>query len=232
MKSRAAFIHQLLRWYLVGVVSLLLLLLPSSWLVGIYVDGVEGLLSAHGIRWMCSHVVTNFSSLPLASIILGLIAWGALKESGMFHAFSRHTSLKQRRALQVTGVALTMVVVVFLLLLFLPQAVLLSAFGTVSHSAFSKGLFGLMACVAIFLGNVYGYTCGRFTNLPDVVEAHGKAISSVSGYFIILFFASQLIACLQFTGILQLWTDSDLVFVLFKSLFYGIPLLLYLMLNK
>ena len=62
-------IRRVLRYYYWGVVILLLLLLLSSWLLGIYVDGVQGLLSPRGIRWMCSNIVPNFASVHRAKIL-------------------------------------------------------------------------------------------------------------------------------------------------------------------
>lgn len=226
--SKNTLIRNILQGYFVGVVVLLVVLLLVSWLLSIYVDGVEGLLTARGIRWLCSSIVENFASVPLAEILLGMMTVSVLKESGVGLVLKGHTSLKQRRALQVTGVALLVVLCIFSLLLFLPQAVLLSAFGTVSHSAFSKGFFGLLTCVLIFLGNVYGYTSGRFTSLHDFFHAHVSLFASMAGYFVILFFASQLVGCLHYTGILSFLGDNDTLSTLLADVLYAFPLLLYL----
>lgn len=223
-------IRRILKCFFWSILVALVLLLFVSWVLSIYVDGVQGLLTTRGIRWMCSNIVPNFSTVPIASILLGLMAVSVLRASGILKAFRSHVSLKQRRALQITGVSVIVVLCLFSLLLLLPDAVLLSAFGTIRHSAFSKGLFGLLACLAIFIGNVYGYTSGRFTTVRDFIQAHASIFSSVANYFVMLFLASQLVNCLDYTGILPLLGDDGTALFLIRGLLYDGPLLLYVLL--
>ena len=225
------YIRRILRCYYWSIVILLFLLLLSSWLLGIYVDGVQGLLSPRGIRWMCSNIVPNFASVHLAKMLLGVMAFGVLNESGIFRTFSDRVSLKQQRALLITGSVFVFVVGLFSLLLFLPNAVLLSAFGTFSHSAFSKGFYGLMMVMAILVGNVYGATMGRFVSMHDFVQAHVAIFSTVAGYFVIVFLASQFIGCLEFTGILTLLGDDGTVLHILRVFLYDFPLVLYILLS-
>ena len=223
-------IKQVLQCYFIGIAVLLVALLFVSWVLSIYVEGIQGLLTARGIRWMCSNIVPNFAAVSLAKRLMEMMALSVLLESGIFHTLRGHISLKQKRALQMTGIFTLMVVGVFSLLLLLPKAVLLSAFGTFHNSAFSKGLYGLLLCLAMFVGNIYGYTSGKFLRLYDFVHAHVSLFSSVGNYFVLLFMASQLIGCLEFTGILTLMGDSDMLIFILKGLLYNIPLLLYVLL--
>lgn len=223
-------IHSILRGYFWGIVIALVIVLFASWVASIYVDGVEGLLTARGIRWMCSSFVSNFAAVHLAEMLLGLMAISVLRESGIIRTIRGHVSLKQKRALQITGVAVLLVLGLFSLLLLLPKAVLLSAFGTFRHSAFSKGFYGLLMCLLIFVGNVYGYTVGRFLSLRDFVHAHVAIFSSVASYFVILLFASQLVGCIEFTGILPLLGDDGTALFWLRGILYNVPLLLYILL--
>jgi p-aminobenzoyl-glutamate transporter AbgT len=227
---KQSIIRRILQCYFVGIALSFVVLLFASWVLSIYVDGVEGLLTARGIRWMCSNIVPNFAAVPLAKRLMEMMALSVLLESGIFRTFRGHISLKQKRALQITGISVLVVVGLFSLLLFLPNAVLLSAFGTISHSAFSKGLHGLLVCLVIFLGNVYGYTSGQFTTLHHFVHAHVAIFSTVANYFVILFLASQLVGCLDFTGILPLLGDDGTGLFVLKGILYNIPLLLYFLL--
>ena len=118
----------------------------------------------------------------------------------------------------------------FSLLLLLPDPVLLSAFGTFQNSAFSKGLVGLLACLAIFIGNVYGYTSGRFTTMRDFMQAHASIFGTISNYFVMLFLSSQFVNCLEYTGILPLLGDNGTIFYLLKGFLYNGTLLLYILL--
>ena len=223
-------IRRILKCFFWSILITLVLLLFVSWVLSIYVDGVQGLLTTRGIRWICSNIVPNFATVPIASMLLGLMAVSVLRASGILKVFRSHVSLKQRRALQITGVSVVVVLCLFSLLLLLPDAVLLSAFGTIRHSAFSRGFFGLLACFAIFIGNVYGYTSGHFTTVRDSIQAHASIFSSVADCFVLLFLASQLVNSLDYTGILPLLGDDGTVLCWIRGLLYYVPLLLYVLL--
>ena len=223
-------IQRILKYLFWGILIALILLLFISWVLSIYVDGVQGLLTARGMRWMCANIIPNFSTVHIAKILLGLMAMSVLRASGILKACRSHISLKQRRALQITGVSVVVILCLFSLLLLLPDAVLLSAFGTIHNSAFSKGFFGLLACLAIFVGNVYGYTSGRFTTMRDFIQAHASIFASVANYFVMLFLASQLVNSLDYTGILPLLGDDGTVLYLLKGFLYNGSLLLYILL--
>ena len=224
------YIQRILKYLFWGVLIGLVLLLFVSWVLSIYVDGVQGLLTPRGIRWMCINIVPNFAEVHIAKMLLGLMAMSVLRESGILRVFRSHLSLKQQRALQITGISVLVLLSFFSLLLILPDAVLLSAFGSIQHSAFSKGFYGLLACLAFFIGNVYGYTSGRFTTMRDFVQANVSIFSAMPNYFVMLFFASQFLGCLNFTGILPLLGDDGTAFFILKGLLYNGSLLLYILL--
>lgn len=224
------YIRRILKCYFWGIVGMLFLLLFASWVASIYVEGVEGLLTPRGIRWMCVNIIPNFASVHLAKMLLGLMAISVLRESGIIATLRGHISMKQKRALQITGISVLIVLCLFSLLLFLPKAILLSAFGTFHNSAFSKGLDGLLMCLVILIGNVYGYTSGRFLTMRDFVHGHVSIFSTLANFFVILFFASQLIGCIEFTGILPLLGDDGTAVYWLRGLLYNIPLLLYILL--
>jgi p-aminobenzoyl-glutamate transporter AbgT len=224
------YIRRILKYLFWGIFIALVLLLFISWVLSVYVDGVQGLLTTRGIRWMCVNIVPNFSSVHIAKLLLGLMALSVLRASGILRAFHSHISLKQRRALQITGISVVVVLILFSLLLLLPDPVLLSAFGTFHNSAFSKGFYGLLACLAIFVGNVYGYTSGRFITMRDFMQAHASLFAAIPNYFVMLFLASQFVNCLDYTGILPLLGDNGIVLYLLKGLLYNGTLLLYILL--
>lgn len=221
----------MLHGYMVGIVVMLIGLLFVSLVLSIYAEGVEGLLTPRGIRWICSNIVANFASVPLAQIMLGLMAVSVVRESGILGTISGHMSMKQKRALQITGIAVFILVSLFLLLLLMPDAILLSAFGTVSNSAFTKGSFGLACCMAILVGNVYGYTSGRFVTIRDHVHAHISVFYTIGGYFVLLFLSSQFICCMEFTGILPFLGDDGTMLTVLKGLLYDLPLIFYIFLS-
>jgi p-aminobenzoyl-glutamate transporter AbgT len=224
------YIRRILKCYFWGIVGMLFLLLFASWVASIYVEGVEGLLTPRGIRWMCVNIIPNFASVHLAKMLLGLMAISVLRESGIIATLRGHISMKQKRALQITGITVLIVLCLFSLLLFLPKAILLSAFGTFHNSAFSKGLDGLLMCLVILIGNVYGYTSGRFTTMRDFIQAHASLFAAIPNYFVMLFIASQFLNCLDYTGILPLLGDDGTVLYVLKGFLYNGTLLLYILL--
>lgn len=224
------YIQRILKYLFWGILIALVLLFFISWVLSIYVDGVQGLLTTRGIRWVCINIVPNFSTVHIAKMMLGLMAVSVLRASGILRAFRSHISLKQRRALQITGVSVVVVLSLFSLLLLLPDPVLLSAFGTIHNSAFSKGFFGLLRCLGIFIGNVYGYTSGRFTTMRDFMQAHASLFAAMPNYFVMLFIASQLVNCLNYTCILPLLGDDGTILYLLKGFLYNGSLLLYILL--
>ena len=224
------YIQRFLKHLFWGVLTALVLLFFISWVLSIYVDGVHGLLTTRGIRWMCVNIVPNFSSVHIAKLLLGLMAMSVIRASGILQAFRSHISLKQRRALQITGVSVVVALILFSMLLLLPDPVLLSAFGTFRNSAVSRGFFGLLACLAIFAGNVYGYTSGRFATMRDFMQAHASIFAAIPNYFVMLFLASQFVNCLNYTGILPLLGDDGTFFYIIKGFLYNGTLLLYILL--
>ena len=223
-------IQRILQYYLLGIVIAFVVLLLTSWLASIYVNEIIGILTPRVIRWICSNIVANFSTVPLAKILLGLMSISVLRESGIFKVLRGHLSLKQKRALQITGISAATILLFFSMLLFLPNALLLSAFGTIEDSAFTKGLYGLVACYIIIVGNVYGYTSGRFIRISDFIHAHTRIFSVVANYFVILFLASQFVCCLEFTDVFSLFSSGETCLFAFRCFLYYAPLVLYIVL--
>jgi p-aminobenzoyl-glutamate transporter AbgT len=72
---------------------------------------------------------------------------------------------------------------------------------------------------------------GRFVSMHDFVQAHVAIFSTVAGYFVIVFLASQFISCLEFTGILTLLGDDGTVLHILRVFLYDFPLVLYILLS-
>lgn len=220
-------VRHCLHGLLCAVAVTMLLLLPLSWVLSIYFDGVHALLDPRGIRWMCSHIVSNFSAVPLAQILLAAMTLGVLRHSGIVQAFRSTATLKQKRALQITVVSAVLLLALFSLLLFLPDAILLSAFGTIAHSPLSRGLYGLMACFFLFVGSMYGYTSGRFATLRHFVHAHAAFFPALGECVLLLFLSGQLIGSLDYTGMLSMSGTGAWVLQTLKIALFYIPPLLY-----
>lgn len=229
-ESAKKLIRSVLRAYVLGTAVLIVLLWLVSWLMGIYIDGVESVLTSNGIRWLVGNLMENFKSMPLAEIICGLMGVSVLRESGIVKLFDGHISLKQKRAIQITAVFIAVFALLFSLLLLLPDAILLSAFGGLDNSPLMKGLYGIVMLFVLLIGNIYGYTSGRFVNLHDFVQAHVSIFHTVSSYFIILFLGCQFVSCLDFSNIFVIVGNEDLIISISQIVLYYIPLILYVLL--
>lgn len=225
-------VRKRMHYLLVVVMTMQLLLCLVSWIMGIYVDGVKGLLTSQGIRWFVSSTMTNFHSVPFAEIICGLMVFSALRESGLFKFRFRKMSLKQRRAMLTTVVFASSFVCLFLILLLFPHSVLLSALGTLSESPFAKGAYGIVLTFLLMIANVYGYTSGRFVSLHDFVHAHVFIFRNVSSYFILLFLSSLFINSIDYTDMLTFAGNESSLLFLVRLVFYYLPLPLYVFFQK
>lgn len=216
---------------------LLLLAIPAvaiwSWVSSLYIDeSVRSLLNSDGIRWSVSNILKNLECIPLATICSLLMCAGVLCESGLLRTVATmiiernwqegSVSLKQKRALMLTLGFVEFVAAIFILQYMFRGSLLLSAFGTYEESALSRGWLGMLVIFIISVSNMFGYASGKFVSVIDFINAHTYFIRKCSGYFIVVFIAAELIACIKYTGLL----DDDAVTVLSYILFY-VPLLSY-----
>lgn len=226
MKLRQQNIQQTI---IVSIALLLTALFILSWLVSIYVDGVNGLLTVRGIRWYVGNGWLNFKSAPVVEIASALSAFSVLRESRIHQAFSAQRTIKQSYALRVTLIAAVLILALIGLLLFLPKALLLSSFGTIENSPFSHGAFGLLILFFIAIGSLYGFISGRFLRLHDFIHSLTSIFRTASSYFLLLFLSSQFITCLDYTDLILLFTQREhLVLTILTIALYYLPLLAFL----
>lgn len=232
---------------------LLLILLTSvvSWVGSIYDWGLHNLLDAEGVRWSLTHVLENFRQSPWVEVVLGLSVLGLCAESGLpqvctprFWQRSRR-SLKKLRALQITSLILVLLLLLALYFVITPSSPLLSAFGHFFRSPLYNGLYSLILLTLTLLSIVYGGLSGRFLSLFDIVLAITCLPARMGGYFVSLFIASQLIACIHYMLGAPLLTLGQLLMgdtadtagiplsidILLHVLLYGIPLFFSLFTN-
>ncbi len=186
----------------ITLLTLIALLFPLSMVASIYSDGVNSLLSARGLRWMVSHLMSNFSVIPWAEVLFALFGISVFIESGLPHSMRKGASLKQRRALQTTVAFSLIVLILFSLLLFLPDAVLLSSFGSLTNSPFTKGAYGLAVLFVMLVSNTFGYTSGKFASVNDFVNAHVAIFPHAGRLLVIMFLSAQFITCLRYTNLI------------------------------
>ena len=141
-----------------------------SWLLAaaIPTSGVRSLLSSEGLRWFLGHFSDVLGTSVLLCLLLLLMAYGCLRGCGILHF---KTSYRQSRALAIMLLLLAVYVGVIVLLAMIPQAVLLSATGSLWPSPFSAAICPLFAFGITLLSAVYGYVAGSYHNMSDVYQS-------------------------------------------------------------
>ena len=147
-----------------------LLLMLVSWLLAaaIPTSGVRSLLSSEGLRWFLGHFSDVLGTSVLLCLLLLLMAYGCLRGCGILHF---KTSYRQSRALAIMLLLLAVYVGIIVLLAMIPQAVLLSATGSLWPSPFSAAICPLFAFGITLLSAVYGYVAGSYHNMSDVYQS-------------------------------------------------------------
>ena len=194
---------RIVNWMPIALLCLILLHAIISWIGDIYGWGLNNLFSQAGIRWSVTYFIPNISCAPFAEFLAALIAMSVLTESGIFSAFTKKASLKQQRALSLAMVVLVIIIVVLACMVLLPNAVLLSPFGTLTDSPFSEGLFGLLCVTVIIVGNVYGLSSGRFFNLADTIKAHVSLVTPCLSCFLSMMLTAVLMESMTYSNIIM-----------------------------
>jgi len=189
-----------------GVVILVLLmaellLFILSWLFSATrMEGVRSLLSSEGIRWFFGSFTEMVASPLLVWLLLGLIAYGCLKRSGLLNITQSKFSIsyRQRVALRVSLVFLVIYVVMIALLTLTPHAILLSATGSLFPSAFSRSLIPILAFGICLVSLTYGLVSGHLSSLGDILGALSSGIADGAPVIILYLLFIQFYESLRF----------------------------------
>lgn len=186
-----------------------------SWLGSMWGWGVKNLISPDGIRWMASNFIINIKQSPIGVVLLTLLAIGAVQKSGMWSMLSHKWSLKQKRAMSITLLVASLILLLVLGLTFIGDGVLLSPFGSISNSPLSDGLIWIIYVAVILLANIFGYTSGRFMTLADMLAADTSFIRSGKYDFLVYVMIAELCGCITFVGLLpdSIWNNFTQLFM-------------------
>lgn len=172
-----------------GVAMVILVLL--SWIITAAMPGcaMRSLLSSEGIRWFFGHFVENLATPLLVWLVLGTIAYGAIKESGLLftltHYKERRKEYTTRAGMRTVLGELVIFLIVISLLTLVPQAVLLSVTGGLFPSSFSQSIIPILAFVATVMGTSYGLVSGRQHSLADIFRCLVSGFPDAGKWFLI-----------------------------------------------
>lgn len=189
-------LHKLPLLYL----AITILIVIASWLGSYYGADTRNVLSAEGVRWIVENLIENVRVSPLADFVFLLTAISVVVESGLLKAFSvGNKSPKQRMALQMTlGVFLIYLTLLAAMTIF-SSSILLSVFGTISDSPFSRGALGLVVVALLLVGNFYGFTSGRFLTVHDFINAHCEFLRRNTLLFVSVVVGAQLMGVVNYS---------------------------------
>lgn len=122
-------------------------------------------------------------------------------------------SKTERRGIKIALLVGLAYVAGIVALTFFPFGVLSSVNGGLMHSPFTAGILFLLALGIGLMGLAYGVSTGRYRSDSDVMEGLMHHIKQCSIYFVIVFFAAQMFACLDFSHL-----DRYLVVVCARAL--------------
>ncbi len=212
--------NRIVNWMPIGLLGLILLHAIISWIGNIYGWGLNNLFSQAGIRWTVANFIPNISQAPFAEIMLGLVAIGVATESGIFSAFGKNASLKQQRALSLAMLVLVLLVIIQASMVLIPNAILLSPFGTIGDSPFSQGFYGILCVTVIIVSNVYGLSSGRFFSLNDTIKAHVSLMTKCLPCFLSTILTAVLMGAVAYSHLMDVFS---LTFALFSWVLYLLP---------
>lgn len=173
-----------------------LLLVLVSWILSAAspTSGVRSMLSEEGIRWFLGHFSDMLATPMLVCLLLLAMAYGCIVKGVAFEA----QSFREHRARLFTLIFLLVYVGVILALALLPQAILLSASGTLWPSPFSASFVPVTAFGLMVSAVVYGVVAGRFSRLADIYDALLYGIISAAPLLLFYVLIAQLYESLCF----------------------------------
>ena len=188
-------------------------------------EATETLLaSSDGVRWFLRSSIDSVDRIPWAMIVILLMCSGVLSSCGLLSVAGRllrgETSMRMRRALWTTLVA---VVIMSLLLMFAalyPLNIFRSVSGGFASSPVAEGWPLVFYVVLFFLSAVFGVVGGAFKGVDDVVEAISSRIKFHACSLVALVPAALLLASMEYEGIMDmLFGDFYPIFEFFLVIF-------------
>jgi aminobenzoyl-glutamate transport protein len=181
------------------ILSELLLVLISWLLSATQTEGVRTLLSSEGVRWLLGQFTVFLLKPQLIWLLLLSMAFGCLWQSCLFRP--SQTSFRRQFALRLSAVVFVVQMASIALLIATPQAVLLSATGTLWPSPFSRALVPLAAIITINTSICYGLLSRTFTSVADIYESQKWGLSKAAPLMILYLIVVTLYESFRFVFI-------------------------------
>ena len=160
---------------------------------------VHSLLGGEGIRWFFGSFMTIIGGRGAASLILLLIAGGAVAKSKIWDSLARWRrkeplSYRERYALRVAVISLLLFIAVLVVMTCTKEAVLLSASGNLFPSSFSKAIVPILAFMLTAISLLFGTLSAQLNSVGKVFQALYFGPQVGASLFAIYVFVCQLVA--------------------------------------
>ena len=153
---------------------------------------------------MCNRFFMTASALLTSMVILcitkkKLLPALAVSSENPLLRGEKTLSRRERRACLFSAVAGGVYLLLVLWATFSANGIFRHANGGLDGSPFMQGLVFLYALGLALMGLVYGFVSGRYRRETDVIEGLSHYMGLFTSYVVILFFASQMHACLEYS---------------------------------
>lgn len=181
-----------------------LLLVLCSWILYIAVPSVNvrTLLGSEGVRRFFGSFTAVMQTPLLIWLILGAMAFGVLRESGLYTALKdtvrKQLPYRKRHALWLTFVTLAVIIVILSLMSFVPHAMLLGPTGSLFPGPFGKGIVTITVFSIMLLSVVYGVSSGAYTCFTDIYAGICRGAEYIIPFLPVYFLAVQLYESVTF----------------------------------
>lgn len=193
-------------WLLMLWLSIVLL----SWLIAALMPqaDVRSLLSSGGVRWLFSTFAGNFITPFFSYLVLLILAYGALRMSGVLGAMGRVLGGKaalssyERRGLIAAGVVLLFSFAFVFALVAIPHAPLLSVRGDLFPGPFSRGLVPVVMFVALFVSLIYMIISEQEVTLSVAYRRLCRSMMPFLPWLPVYILLSEIVASLRYVFVL------------------------------
>ncbi|KAA6300703.1 MAG: p-aminobenzoyl-glutamate transport protein [Candidatus Ordinivivax streblomastigis] len=165
---------------------------------GLFQGGNIGALSNYSFMFVSTFLIAGIVYMLTVKKLLPALGTYEEGEQQQIVAY-KQLSHKERRSLSL---ALTVVVIYIILILwatFSSQGVLRGVTGDLRRSPFIMGVLFIFSFGMGLAGAIYGFGSGRYRSDKDVIEGLTQPIRLLAVYIVIVFFAAQMFACLDYS---------------------------------
>lgn len=156
----------------------------------------RSLLSAEGIRWFFGRFEANMASKLLVWLLLGGMAWGTIRKSGLL-AFEP-SEYRQRVAMWLVVIEVGVFVAIILALTLVPHAILLNVMGGLYPSSFSQCIIPYCCFSIVMMGISFGVMSGKITNVTMAFDLLVSGLKDVAPLLVLYVLGAQFYFSLLF----------------------------------